>query len=799
MTKDADRAGDAAPEVLALTGTADERRSEAGETAARASEAAMLERAKGVVMAQEHVSVAQAYDRLLLRARVRGRSLREECWSTLGRAGSNEWPRPADTGPEATVQQEPVPFRAARYVSRDRTLLRNLAAGLKAIRTADEAAEVLRAVFAGPMGTDAVMIYARAPEDGLDLLGSAGVDDRIGTQWSHTPPLPGLAPLEALDTGKALWLEHPARDAQRHLLIGGEPERWPSRAWLPVLRTGNVSAPVVIGLFRAVHGEFDAVMRDTLLRSVPLVAAALDDLAEGRAGSTAPEDIASVQTMLDALPGPAVLLSAVRSADGDVEDFRIEAAAPGSVDVAGRQGKELVGRTLLETYPTVAGTPLWEGYLETLATGAVYEGEPFAYRETAGGIPHESVYSVRAARLEGRLLVSWMRHDTSDRETRRLDDMQRLGNLGWADWDLVKDTITWSEQVYEIFQRDPELGPMGLDELPRHLVPDDITLLGGAVERLLVEGKAVDQGFRITTANGVRHLRIVAEARLDVDGTPIEVHGFFQDMTRLREAERALRDSEQAVLTHKNKLQAERNLAERLQETLLPSPEQSLCLPGLAVEVAYLPADSGVNVGGDWYSAIELPDHDALLVVGDVAGHGLDAVATMAQLRFTAKGMAITGSSLPNVLHKLNTLLLHTRRGSRDDTATATMVMARYQLSRRQLTWARAGHLPPLLIRRGAATFLEQPPGTLLGATAGLVYEEAAITLEPDDQLLFYTDGLVEEPGEDIDTGLTRLAEHALQLSRSCQPRSLAQALARERGERRDDICVMTVHITGDS
>ncbi|WP_448698879.1 ANTAR domain-containing protein [Streptomyces avidinii] len=387
MTKDADRAGDAASEVPALTGTVDERRSEAGEIAARASETALLERAKGVVMAQEHVSAAQAYDRLLLRARVRGRSLREECWSTLGRTGSDERPRTADTGPEATAQQEPLPFRAARYVSRDRTLLRNLAAGLKAVRTADEAAQVLRAVFAGPMGTDAVMIYARAPEDGLDLLGSAGVDDRIVTQWSHTPPLPGLAPLEALDAGTALWLEHPARDAQRHLLIGGEPERWPSRAWLPVLRTGNGSAPVAIGLFRTVHGEFDAVMRDTLLRAVPPVAAALDDLAEGRAESTAPEDIASVQTMLDALSGPAVLLSAVRSAGGDVEDFRVEAAAPGSVDVAGRQGKELVGRTVLETYPTVAGTPLWEGYLETLATGAVYDGEPFTYRETAGGIP----------------------------------------------------------------------------------------------------------------------------------------------------------------------------------------------------------------------------------------------------------------------------------------------------------------------------------------------------------------------------------------------------------------------------
>lgn len=89
--------------------------------------------------------------------------------------------------------------------------------------------------------------------------------------------------------------------------------------------------------------------------------------------------------------------------------------------------------------------------------------------------------------------------------------------------------------------------------------------------------------------------------------------------------------------------------------------------------------------------------------------------------------------------------------------------------------------------------------GNWPGSWSWTVYEEAAITLEPDDQLLFYTDGLVEEPGEDIDTGLTRLAEHALWLSRSCQPRFLAQALARERGGRRDDVCVMSVHITGYS
>ncbi|MFI7355894.1 hypothetical protein ACIBTP_18320 [Streptomyces avidinii] len=59
--------------------------------------------------------------------------------------------------------------------------------------------------------------------------------------------------------------------------------------------------------------------------------------------------------------------------------------------------------------------------------------------------------------------MSWIRHDTSERETRRLTDMQRLGNLGWASWNLVTDTVTWSDQVSAVFDRDPADGPMALE------------------------------------------------------------------------------------------------------------------------------------------------------------------------------------------------------------------------------------------------------------------------------------------------------------------------------------------------
>ncbi|SEF16535.1 Serine phosphatase RsbU, regulator of sigma subunit [Streptomyces sp. Ag109_O5-10] len=764
----------AVAEPAALARIVSRQRAELDRLRESAATSAVVERAKGALMATAGCSPDAAHEALAQRAEAGNRTLLEECWLTLGALMPTP---PAATAP-APEPLAPNPSPGAPAPTGTAEVLSRLGRALLHVGSRQELAEVLHEHLAPRIDADAVLLYRRLPSGGLELAGHAGLDATLATRWHKVPPLRGIAPLEVLTAGEPLWLEHFAEDRQVYQLIDEPPGHWRSRAWVPV------TADTVLGVLRRPEAAFGQADRELLQSVARLVAGHL-----GVPAAPVTSDLATaVQPVLDALPGATVLLVPLRTAAGEVEDYRIEAATPGAVDILGRTGRELIGSHVLESYPSVAGESLWQAYLKVLAGGEPYEGEPFVYEEIVAGVTVTATYSVRAARLGDGLLVTWLRHDTEERQEQRLAELQRLGNLGWANWNLVTRQVNWSSQVYTILGRDPGRGAVPLDLLPDLVLPEDAHALARAVTELARTGRSFDVPFRIRTGNAVRHLRAVAEAVSGTDGTVVEVHGFVQDLTAQRSAELALVDSERAILVQRGVLDAERALAARLQHALLPLPSNPVQLHGLHVEVAYLPAQTGVHVGGDWFSAIELPDEAALFVVGDVAGHGVDAVATMAQLRFTAKGMVSTGSSLTGALARLNFLLLH----SRDAQSTATLVLARYDPAERRLAWAQAGHPPPLLVRGGRAYRLDRPAGMLLGASANPVYESAEFQLEPGDRLLLYTDGLVERLGEDIDAGLDRLAAAAL----AAGPASLDDLLAAMlTGERRDDVCVLDIRV----
>ena len=198
-------------------------------------------------------------------------------------------------------------------------------------------------------------------------------------------------------------------------------------------------------------------------------------------------------------------------------------------------------------------------------------------------------------------------------------------------------------------------------------------------------------------------------------------------------------------------LAQQRHVTLELQRAILPLHDEPFDLPGLRAVVRYLPASAGSRVGGDWYITAELPTGQVLLAIGDVAGHGLPAAAGMARLRGALAGLSITGAPPQQLVAWLNELVRHVAPEH-----TASVIAGYFDPESRMLTWAQAGHPPPVLVRAGRATALPQPDGVLLGA-GQLPYTAATVQLRAGDLLLLYSDGLVERRRSSIDEGLAVL------------------------------------------
>ncbi|MGA5202936.1 SpoIIE family protein phosphatase [Streptomyces variegatus] len=214
----------------------------------------------------------------------------------------------------------------------------------------------------------------------------------------------------------------------------------------------------------------------------------------------------------------------------------------------------------------------------------------------------------------------------------------------------------------------------------------------------------------------------------------------------------------------------ERATAVTLQRSLLPQrlPRQA------AVEVAsrYLPAGGHAGVGGDWFDVIPLSGARVALVVGDVVGHGLVASATMGRLRTAVRTLADIDLPCDELLTHLDDLVarLNTEEESEDERRAAgsaetsgdvgaTCLYAVYDPVTRRCCLAGAGHpVPAVISPEGTVDLLELPAAPPLGV-GGLPYEATEVVLPEGSLLVLYTNGLIETPDRDLDTGLHRLRE----------------------------------------
>jgi PAS domain S-box-containing protein len=274
--------------------------------------------------------------------------------------------------------------------------------------------------------------------------------------------------------------------------------------------------------------------------------------------------------------------------------------------------------------------------------------------------------------------------------------------------------------------------------------PDDAEGVLSSWDEALVERRSWEREYRLHHHTGEYRWisdrgvpRHVAEGFVGYVGTAIDIHERKTMESRLIEV-----------------YEREHRIAETLQRSLLP--ERLPPVEGLAMAARYLPGARGAAIGGDWYDVLERPDGRVALVVGDVAGHGLRAAASMGQLRNAFRAYGLVEASPAQVVARINRLVM-----SGVEQVMATVLYLVLDRETGEVAFSAAGHPPPLVIGPDGARFLEGGRSVPIGAADPAVFRESTAILPPGSALLLYTDGLVERRDTPLETRLEQLAEAA--------------------------------------
>ncbi|MFI1507621.1 SpoIIE family protein phosphatase [Streptomyces sp. NPDC020597] len=642
-----------------------------------------------------------------------------------------------------------------------------------------------------PLGAVAVAIWAVGSDGSLTLAGSAGFSPGEAERWRYVPPDVATVARHALAEGSTQWIGSLGATGLptvgRQLHAGG----------------GRVAAPAATA--GRVHGILEIAWPAPLPPQPPQVMRQVEALAElcahtlqsyvsvrgpGRQPVVLP-DASELMDLTDGLHDPALVLVPHVDAGGKLLDFRIQHVNDRFLDPAGRPRAVINGALLLEAYPMAAGGgDLFQRIERVHATGEPFRARRMSLTALVGEVPLAAVADLSISRHGACVLLIWRIEDEAARLASLLQNAQRLGRIGGFEEDLLTGETTWNGQLFALYGRPLSSPPVPLEDLAAHTHPDDAVIVGRLLRTLLHRRRPASAAFRLQRPDGVtRHMRIVAEPVLDTDGRLVAVRGAYQDISSQHWTEVALAATRDQLAQSEQQASERSRLALQLQHAIMPPTRAPLEAPGLQVAVRYRPAEEEHLVGGDWYDAVVLPSGLVMLCVGDVAGHGIEAATSMVVLRNALRGLAVTGAGPGQLLSWLN-IVAHHLTGS----ITATAVCGLYDPARHTLRWARAGHLPPVLVRDAQAAPLPLLRGMLLGAVPETVYEEEEVQLAAQDTLLMYTDGLIERRDRSVEESLTQLLVQARTVPPTLD-QQLDRLLTYSRSDTDDDTCIVGIRL----
>jgi phosphoserine phosphatase RsbU/P len=182
------------------------------------------------------------------------------------------------------------------------------------------------------------------------------------------------------------------------------------------------------------------------------------------------------------------------------------------------------------------------------------------------------------------------------------------------------------------------------------------------------------------------------------------------------------------------------------------SPTRLPSCPGVELAARYVAAEDR-SVGGDWYDLFTSPSGALWIVVGDVAGHGLEAAIVMGRVRSALRAYSLIDASPERVLDLVDRKVTHFEIGT-----VVTVACAVLEPPFDMMTLAVAGHPPPVIAVPGSlASLAEVDVSPPIGTNLGSPRRSTTIAVTPGTVIAFYTDGLIERRGESLDVGLERL------------------------------------------
>jgi hypothetical protein len=750
--------------------------------------------ARGVLMERDGLSAMTAARQLADMAAAAGipvtemaaAVLRQEPLSSPGLRPSAllEPPWPADSADQALTAGE-------RPDAADDPL-----AVAAAVRSRDgvELVGALAGQLAPRFGVSAVAVWLLEADGALELLGADGLSGTDTSRWRRLPPQLDCPEQRVAASGEDLWWE------------SGPPPRDPVAVAAP---WGHGAARAVLGLWDRAgtlfgvaeawwgtsRREFDADTRDRL----SAVVAGFTDvlgvrLGAGPMGAVTPSP--AVFATLAEITDSALVARPLRDASGEVTDFAIVYLSPGYADPAGRPAAEIAPLTLLEAYPrSTSGDGLFARALRVLASGHAEHAPGLVTAPLAdggdGGGTMAVLADLHAVPFFAGVLFTWRVPGEAEQVAEVLEHAQRLGSLGGWEEQFAAGTVRWTRDAFALFGLDPaQASPIPVHALHSFVIAADRAPVRRFQEQLLRRREPAVAVFRVVRpgTSVIRQLRVFAEPVLAGD-TLVALRGAFQDVSGQYHTQVALAATRDQLADSEQRAAEEHQLALRLQRAIMAQDDPPVAAAGVDVAVRYRPAEPGHLVGGDWYDVLPLPDNDILLVVGDITGHGIDAVTGMIAARNALRGLAATGAGPAELLSHLNYAACHLTEG-----IAGTVVCGKYEPETRTLRWARAGHLPPVLVRDGKGRALPLPEGVLLGLDPTAQYEEASTQLRVGDTLLLFTDGLIERRSGSISDLLrefTLAAAPAGPDARSHADRILGSALS----DTGDDACLVVVRI----